>query len=43
MRGKWHAKITLGKLVDIPANGAPSRIDMVTERMFQVSEVFKME
>lgn len=33
MRGKWHAKIGLAKILDVAANGK-SRIDLVTERMF---------
>ncbi len=33
MRGKWHAKIGLAKILDAPAAGK-SRIDLVTERMF---------
>lgn len=34
MRGKWHAKIVLSKLL-IPDPQGVSRMDMVTERMFQ--------
>lgn len=34
MKGKWHAKITLSKLVTVEASGF-CRLDMVTERMFQ--------
>ena len=33
MRGKWHAKIGLAKILHAPAHGK-SRIDLVTERMF---------
>ncbi len=33
MRGKWHAKIGLAKILDAGAGGK-SRIDLVTERMF---------
>jgi hypothetical protein len=34
MRGKWHAKIGLAKILHAPGAHGKSRIDLVTERMF---------
>ncbi|KAL6064261.1 CLTH domain-containing protein [Balamuthia mandrillaris] len=40
MKGKWHAKITLSKLLDVSPSTNKSRLDFVTERTFQDCVLF---